>query len=260
MEAISTIQEATSVDALWKGYLETRDDQVREKLILQYIPLVKHVIMRMFSHLPAHVSRDDLMSIGVLGLMTAIERYKADRQVKFETFAIPRIRGAILDELRSYDLVPRSVRGKMRKVQRVIRELEGELMRSPTDAEIASKLGMTLEDYRDLLKSISPIRFFSLSESLNDVRELEIQNNALRVGMKQETIELRTENQELRRVLLNAIQNLPKQERLTIALYYYEEMTMKEIGVVLKVTESRVSQIHTQAILKLRSAVDMAMN
>lgn len=260
MEAITVTQKMLEPEMLWKRYHETKSDMLREKLIIQYIPLVYHVIGRMFHHLPSHVSREDLLSSGVLGLMTAVERYEPSRPAKFETFAIPRIRGAILDELRSYDLVPRSVRLKMRKVQNTIRDLEGELKYSPTDAEIASRLDMSLDDYHDLLKSISPIRFFSLSDSMDGNGEFEIHSNAISVGAKQENFELQTENQELRRALLKAVQMLPKNERLTVALYYYEEMTMKEIGVVLKVTESRVSQIHTQAILKLRNAIEREMN
>ena len=258
MEMISVSQKAEEAVTLWKGYRETKSDKLREKLVLNYIPLVKHIIGRMFSHLPSHVSREDLMSSGVLGLVDAVERYESDRQVKFETFAFPRIKGAILDELRSHDLMPRSVRLKMRKIQKTIEELEGELKRSPTEVEIASKLDLSIESYRDLLKSVSPIRFFSLSDTMNEMGELEIHKDAVSIGEKHGDSEP-PENHELRSVLLNAIQKLPKNERLTIALYYYEEMTMKEIGVVLKVSESRVSQIHTQAILKLRSAISKAM-
>lgn len=259
MEVISTTQKAEKVEDLWRQFSETRSERTKEKLVLNYMPLVHHIIDRMFSHLPAHLSREDLVSSGALGLIDAVERYEPDRQVKFITFAYPRIKGAILDELRSYDLMPRSVRQKMRKLQKAISDLETELNRSPTDEEIASKLELSLEDYRELLRTLSPIRFFSLSDSLNGVGELEIQNQAESMGLRQYSSELPTENQELRSTLLNAIQKLPKNERLTVALYYYEQMTMKEIGVVLKVTESRVSQIHTQAIIKLRNAVEKAM-
>ena len=258
-EVISPLQKTEKVEDLWKLYCDTRSEQTKEKLVLHYMSLVQHIIDRLFSHLPDHVSRDDLVSSGVLGLIDAIERYNPDRQVKFITFAFTRIKGAILDELRSYDLMPRSIRMKMRKLQKAIAELEGKLKRSPTDVEIASKLDMGIDDYRDLLRTLSPIRFFSLSDSLNGVGEFEIQNQAESLDMKQNSPDLPTENQELRSALLNAIQELPKNERLTIALYYYEQMTMKEIGVVLKVTESRVSQIHTQAIIKLRNAVEKAM-
>lgn len=259
MEAISVQAKTDEALELWQTFQENHDESTRERLVIQYMPLVNHIIARMFSHLPNHVSRDDLMSSGLLGLIDAIERYDLNREIKFETFAYPRIRGAILDELRAYDFLPRSVRLKMRKLQKAISELEGSLKRSPTEQEIAKKLGMGIEEYRELLKLLSPIRFYSLSDALNEFGEFQIQKDAIGNVSKSESPDLSTENQELRSALLNAIQKLPKNERLTVALYYYEEMTMKEIGVVLKVSESRVSQIHTQAILKLRSAVEKAL-
>ena len=260
MEAISAIQQTDKAEDLWSRYGETRSESLKEKLVLNYMPLVKHIISRLFSHLPSHVSRDDLTGAAVLGLIDAIERYEPGRQVKFETFAFPRVRGAILDELRSFDLIPRSVRMKMRKVQRAIEKLEAQFKRSPTESEIADALGMNVEAYRDILKHLSPVRFFSLSDSMDGTGEFEIQKHAQGLDANLDSPERPTENQEMRSAVLRAIQNLPKQERLTIALYYYEEMTMKEIGVVLKVSESRVSQIHTQAIIKLRNAVERALS
>ena len=259
MEATSVRQTTEAIGELWESYRETRCDDVREKLALQFIPLVKHVVGRMFAHLPPHVSREDLLNSGVLGLIDAIERYDPGRKIKFETYAIPRIKGAILDELRSYDLMPRAARLKVRKLQKTIKELEVDLKRSPTESEIASKLGIDVEGYRELLSVLSPIRFFSLSDRLDEQGACRVSGGtgfdtvALRDG------EVRAESQEMKRVLLEALQGLPKNERIVTALYYYEEMTMKEIAVVLKVSESRVSQIHTQAILRLRSAVEKAM-
>jgi RNA polymerase sigma factor for flagellar operon FliA len=260
MEATYTAVKTDKIENLWQRFCETKSDHLKEKLVLHYMSLVKYITDSLFSHLPAHVSREDLMGAGALGLIDAIERFEPDRQVKFETFAYTRIRGAILDELRSYDLIPRSVRLKMRQLQKAIQDLEGQLKRSPTEVEIAKKLGISIESYRDLLKRLSPIRFFSLSTSLNGQGEFEMQKKAQSFGVFQDSPELPTENQELKSAMLKAIQNLPKEERLTIALYYYEEMTMKEIGVVLKVSESRVSQIHTQAIIKLRNAVEKTLN
>lgn len=256
MELTATDVRIEDVNTLWKLYFEQRSDRIRDKLVLNFIPLVKYVIGRMFSHLPASVSRDELFSSGSLGLIEAVERYEMSRQVKFETFAIPRIRGAILDELRSNDLMPRSSRMKMKEIQRAIEELERLLKRNPTDEEIAERLGIAVEKYHDQLKDISPICFFSLTDTFQGDGGFRIRQC---VSFGTEDRGIFSEYQELKGVLLEAIQRLPKEERLLITLYYYEEMTMKEIGVVLKVSESRVSQIHTQALLRLRNAVEKVM-
>ena len=259
METTAVAKKTDEIEDLWVRFHQTKSEQIREKLVLQYIPLVKYVVGRMFSHLPSHVSREEIISAGALGLIAAVGRYEPDRQVKFETYAIPRIRGAIIDELRSYDMLPRSARLKMKKLQRAIQNLENKYKRSPTDDEIASNLGMSIESYYDLLKELSPIRFFSLTDLLNSDGEWRIHKEALSHWIELENPEKPTETQEMRSALLSAIQSLLRNERLLIALYYYEDMTMKEIGVVLKVSESRVSQIHTQALLKLRNNVEKAM-
>jgi len=238
---------------LWAQYQQTGNEHVREKLVLRYIPLVKYVIGRQLSHLPDHLSRDDLMSAGIVGLIEAVEKFNPDLKIQFKTFAIPRIKGAILDELRSYDIIPRSIRMKMREVQKTMADLEAALGRSPYEEEIAQNLQLSVDEYRNLLRKLSPIRFLSLSQTLNHDGDWELPSED--AGPM-----IMAENEEVKQLLVEAIQNLDKNERLTIALYYYEKMTMKEIGVVLKVSESRVSQVHTQAILKLRGAIHQVMN
>ena len=260
IDTITATKQSNDVKDLWIRYRETRNERDREQIVLQYVPLVKYVVGRMFSHLPIHVSREELMSCGVMGLIDAVERYDPARGVKFETFAVPRIRGSILDELRSYDLLPRMKRMKIKEIQEIIHHLEGEYGRSPTDEEIADRLNITVEKYHHLLKDLSPIRFFSLADGLNVEGDWRIQMEAVLKSPNVFSPDSGTENREMRKVLVNAIRKLPKNERLLIALYYYEEMTMKEIGMVLKVSESRVSQIHTQALLKLRNAVESVMH
>ncbi|MCK5145274.1 FliA/WhiG family RNA polymerase sigma factor [bacterium] len=239
--------------AIWNAYAKNRNEHYREKLVLQYIPLVKYVIGRQLAHLPDHLSRDDLMSAGIVGLIDAVEKFNPELKVQFKTFAIPRVKGAILDELRSYDIIPRSIRMKMREVQQVMRSLEGKLGRGPYEEEIAVEMGLSVQEYRDLLRKLAPIRFLSLSHTLNNDADWELASSDAGPG-------LAADNEEVKQLLVEAIQNLDKNERLTIALYYYEKMTMKEIGMVLKVSESRVSQVHTQAILKLRSSIQSSIS
>jgi RNA polymerase sigma factor for flagellar operon FliA len=251
METSTMVSSPLSAEEWWLEYQQTRSEQTKDRLVLHYLPLVKYVIGRMFWNLPSHVPREDLMSCGVMGLIDAVGRFSPERRIRFETFAIPRIRGAILDELRTYDLLPRSVRVKMKEVQKAIRDLEAGLHRSPNEEEIARKLKMSVEEYQDLLRDLGPVCFFSISASFRAESEFETIEPA-----DPEDPDLAADNLELRNTLVAAIQNLPKNERLIITLYYYEEMTMKEIGMVLKVSEARISQLHTQAILKLRSTVE----
>jgi RNA polymerase sigma factor for flagellar operon FliA len=239
---------------LWQEYRAGGDKAVRDRLILTYAPLVKYVAGRLGSGLPAHVDEGDLVSYGLLGLIGAIERYDPDRDIKFETYAIARIRGAIIDELRALDWVPRSVRSRARQIERAIGELEAKLGRAPSDEEIAAKVGVTVEELDDALTDISRSSIGALDElwsvsadgdqvSLLDT--LEDPNVARPAEVLDET--------EMREALADAIARLPEREKLVVTLYYYEELTLREIGEVLGVTESRVSQLHTKAILRLKS-------
>ena len=240
---------------LWRTYRRSRDQALRDRLILTYAPLVKYVAGRLGSGLPAHVDEGDLVSYGLLGLIAAIERYDPDRDVKFETYAIARIKGSILDELRAMDWVPRSVRSRAREIERAMTELEAKLGRAPSDEEIASKVGITKEDLDESLTDISRSSIAALDElwtvsgsggdqvALIDTIEDE-QSLAPQDALAQT---------ELREALGEAIARLPEREKLVVTLYYYEELTLREIGEVLGVTESRVSQLHTKAILRLKA-------
>jgi RNA polymerase sigma factor for flagellar operon FliA len=248
------VAAADSTQALWQEYRSTKSQEVRDRLILTYAPLVKFVAGRVGASLPSHVDEQDLVSYGLLGLIGAIERFDPDREIKFETFAMARIRGAIIDELRSLDWVPRSVRTRARQIERAIAALEKELMRAPTDAEIAKKLGVTEEELDDSLLEISRSSVGALDElwspspggdaiALIDTIEDESGPDP----------ELSLEQTEIKEALAESISELPEREKLVVTLYYYEELTLREIGEVLGVTESRVSQLHTKAILRLKA-------
>jgi len=220
-----------------------------------YSPLVKYVAGRMSSGLPAHVDEADLISYGLGGLIFAIERFDLTREIKFETYAITRIRGAIIDELRSLDWVPRSVRARAREIERVNMKLEARLRRAPTDEEMAAELKLDVEGFHEALLQISNSTIVALDELWNVSDSTGDQVSLL------DTIpdhgapdpEAMVDQSELRDRIADAIAALPEREKLVIALYYYENLTLREIGEVLGVTESRVSQLHTKAVLRLRS-------
>ncbi len=245
---------ATETQALWREFRRTGDRKLRDRLILTYAPLVKYVAGRLGSGLPAHVDDDDLVSYGLLGLIGAIERFDPERDIKFETYAIARIKGAIIDELRSLDWVPRSVRSRARDIERTIAELESRLGRAPSDEEISSKLGITEEELNESLSEISRTSIAALDElwtvsSGGDTVALidTIEDTAL------PNPQVALAETEVKEAIGDAIARLPEREKLVITLYYYEELTLREIGEVLGVTESRVSQLHTKAILRLKA-------
>jgi len=241
--------------ALWREYTKNKDQAARDRLILTYAPLVKYVAGRLGSGLPAHVDENDLVSYGLLGLIGAIERFDPDRDIKFETYAIARIKGSIIDELRAMDWVPRSVRSRARDIERAIAELERKLMRAPTDEEISEKLGVTVDELNDSLSEIGRSSIVALDE-LWTVSSGEGDQVALLDTIEDTTgPEPQSElaQTELKEALGEAIARLPEREKLVVTLYYYEELTLREIGEVLGVTESRVSQLHTKAILRLKA-------
>ncbi len=239
---------------LWQEYRRNRDEKLRDRLILTYAPLVKYVAGRLGSGLPAHVEEGDLVSYGLLGLIGAIERYEPDRDVKFETYAIARIKGSIIDELRALDWVPRSVRARARDIERAVAELESKLGRAPNDDEIATKLGLTEDELEDSLTEISRSSIAALDElwtvSAGGDQIALIDTIEDTQGPEPQTALQQT---ELREAMADAIARLPEREKLVVTLYYYEELTLREIGEVLGVTESRVSQLHTKAILRLKA-------
>jgi RNA polymerase sigma factor for flagellar operon FliA len=246
---------------LWRTYRRSRDQALRDRLILTYAPLVKYVAGRLGSGLPAHVDEGDLVSYGLLGLIAAIERYDPDRDVKFETYAIARIKGSILDELRAMDWVPRSVRSRAREIERAMTELESKLGRAPNDEEISAKVGITIEELENSLTDISRSSIAALDElwtvsgSGGDTIAL-IDTIEDTQGPEPQSAFAQT---EMREAIADAISRLPEREKLVITLYYYEDLTLREIGEVLGVTESRVSQLHTKAILRLKARLGGSM-
>jgi RNA polymerase sigma factor for flagellar operon FliA len=240
--------------ALWQEFRRTHDRGLRDRLILTYAPLVKFVAGRLGASLPSHVDEQDLVSYGLLGLIGAIERYDPDREIKFETYAIMRIKGAIIDELRSLDWVPRSVRSRARQIERTIGELEAKLGRAPTDEEIAGKLGVSQEELDDNLYQISRTSIAALDELWTVSAggdQVSLIDTIEDVSGPSPTTAL--DETELREAMADAIAGLPEREKIVITLYYYEELTLREIGEVLGVTESRVSQLHTKAVLRLKA-------
>ncbi|MFN2468289.1 MAG: RNA polymerase sigma factor WhiG [Gaiellaceae bacterium] len=239
--------------ALWLEFRQTRDKVLRDRLILSYAPLVKFVAGRLGSGLPAHVDEGDLVSYGLLGLMSAIERYDPERDVKFETYALARIKGSIIDELRAMDWVPRSVRSRAREIERAMAQLEAKLHRAPTDEELAAKLGCSEEDLAGSLNDIGRSSIAALDElwtvSAGGDQIALIDTIEDTTGPEPQAALAKT---ELKEALADAISRLPEREKLVVTLYYYEELTLREIGEVLGVTESRVSQLHTKAVLRLK--------
>jgi len=246
---------------LWRRANVDGDERARERLVVAYSPLVKYVAGRMASSLPSHVEEADLISYGLLGLIGAIERYEPEREIKFETFAVSRIKGAIIDELRSLDWVPRSVRARAREIEKAHARLENDLQRSPTEEEMAKKLDMDLEELRDALLEIANSSILALDDLWTvadpgggQISLLDTIHDPHAVDPQQEI-----DATELKNRLADAIESLPDRERLVIALYYYESLTLREIGEVLGVTESRVSQLHTKAVIGLRSNLKTAV-
>ncbi|MBI2891022.1 MAG: RNA polymerase sigma factor FliA [Nitrospirae bacterium] len=237
-----------------KSYSQQTPDE-KKAMIEAHLMLVKHEVARFKARLPQHVSADDLTSAGVLGLIDAVEKFDATRGVPFRNYAALRIRGAILDELRSEDWLSRPMRQDIRQLEELMVELENKLGRPPDDEEVAKELKLSLEEYYELLGRTQGVSLMSLEE-LQELRSRsedhrDILETLMDPSVQDPLAELHLS--ELRDVLADAIENLPKQEKLALSLYYYEDLNMKEVGQVLNVTESRVSQIHSSAILKLRT-------
>jgi RNA polymerase sigma factor for flagellar operon FliA len=251
--ASTKLDDARIVAALWDDYGKDSDGEARERLILHYSPLVKFVAGRVAAGLPQSIEQSDLVSYGIFGLIDAIDKFDPERGFKFETYAISRIKGAIIDELRSIDWVPRSIRSKARAIERAYSKLENELKRSPEDAEMATELGVTETELGQTLSQISFVGIVALDEVVNTGEK---GGGTTTVG---DTVADKVndpvaafEVEEMKHLLADAINRMPDRERLVLTLYYYEALTLAEIGTVLGVTESRVCQIHTKAILQLR--------
>ena len=242
------------VASLWGEYKEQGTPEARERLILHYAPLVKFVAARVASGLPQSIDQADLVSYGIFGLIDAIEKFDLSRGFKFETYAISRVKGAIIDELRSIDWVPRSVRAKARAIERAYSKLENELQRTPDDEELAHELGMTDRELTAALSQISFVGLVALDEILAAGGERPGQAMAGDPAAENvhDPVEA-FEVDEMRLLLADAVNRVSDRERLVLTLYYYEGLTLSEIGEVLGVTESRVCQIHTKSILQLRA-------
>ena len=247
------VSQDPRVVELWDQYKTDADPKLRERLILQYAPLVKYVAGRVSVGLPSSIEHADLASYGMFGLIDAIEKFDLDKGVKFETYAIARIRGAIIDELRSIDWVPRSVRSKARDVERAITSLETRLRRTPTEEELAAELEMSLKDLRTALSQVSLTSLVALDETFgseDDDRQALVDTIQ---DPRQITPEGTIEEAEQKRLLSESIARMSEREKTVVVLYYFEGMTLAQIGEVLGVTESRVCQLHTKAVLGLRA-------
>lgn len=240
-------QDMTKV---WRSYKKEPTEELRNQLIEAYLPLVRYIAERLLSKLPQNVELDDLQSAGIFGLMDAIDGFDLERGVKFETYCTTRIRGAIIDELRSLDWVPRLVRSKASQLETAWREVEAEMGRMPTDPELAQHLGMTLKEFDDLVREASAVGIISMSEKWQE-RE---NNKALR---KIDTLEDKkgmnpVDHLQKKEVMEMVIKGLSRKERLIVLLYYFEELTMREIGLTLDLSESRVCQLHSRIMLRLK--------
>lgn len=254
---VADIINTTDLETVWTRYKEHGEQDERDQLIVYYAPLVKYVASRIASGLPQNVDQSDLASYGMFGLIDAITKFDPDRGFKFETYAISRIKGAILDELRSIDWVPRSVRAKAKSVERAMSKLESELHRAPTDEEIAGELDLTMGQLTGIYNQISSLGMVALDEMLSFGA-----GDSMTLG---DTLADRRdgpggqyERVEMRQLLGQAINRMNEREKIVLTLYYYEGLTLAEIGNVLGVTESRVCQIHTKAVLSLRGRLQAA--
>ena len=246
--------ESKTEDELWLAYKKTQAPKIREFFIVKYAPLVKYVAGKVAVGMPSSVEFDDLVGYGVFGLLDAIDKYDPEKNVKFNTYAVTRIRGAIFDELRSIDWVPRSVRQQSREIEEIIAELEARLGRSANDVEIADALGMTVEEFHQVLLKISGTSVVSLTDlrfGSDDANQIPVADSIEAPSSLNPDVIV--EREEMKRIIVAAINEHPDREKKVLIMYYYEDMTLREIGKVLEVTESRVSQIHSSANHKLRA-------
>ncbi len=253
--AVAKLNAEAALRELWREFKGSGESQLRERLILHYSPLVKYVAGRVGVGLPPNIEQADLVSYGIFGLIDAIEKFDLERAIKFETYAISRIKGAIIDELRAIDWIPRSVRYKAREVEKAYAALEAKLHRTPTESEVAGELGITLDELHTIFSQVSFVNVIALDELLNVGGErgdkLSLVDT-LEDTRAEDPVEV-FETEETKYLLSRAINTLPEREKIVVTLYYYEGLTLAEIGQVLGVTESRICQMHTKAVLQLRA-------
>ncbi len=251
---MTSLYEQKTEEELWIEFRKSKSTQLRDAFIRQYMPLVKYVAGKVAVNMPNSVEFDDLVGFGQFGLLDAINKFDPDKKVKFKTYAVTRIRGAIFDELRQLDWVPRSVRQKSREIEDTIVELEAKLGRPAADEEIASAMGLTLESFNNTVLKVSGTSVLSL----NDVWYSGESSDRMSIGDSIESPsslnpDVIVEREEVKRVIMEAINELPEKEKMVLVLYYHEDLTFKEIGQVLQVSESRISQLHTKANMRLRA-------
>jgi RNA polymerase sigma factor FliA len=242
-----------NIEPLWQDYFETKDPELRNRLMHKYLGVVHYVVSKLFKSIPSHVERDDLVNIGVIGLGEALDRYNPYFGIKFETYAIPRVRGAIIDELRKQDWIPRSLRSKSNMIKRVVEDLEQTYRGEVTSQEVAVHLGISEAEYQHWQSQVNQTNIISLDKpnhnydehNLYDVVEDDNSVNAL------ESLE----EEEMKKILVKVIKRLPEKARLAITLYYFEHLTFKEIGSILNVSESRISQIHSETTERMRRMI-----
>jgi RNA polymerase sigma factor FliA len=241
---VGTIQ-AKEIETLWLSYQNDRSHELREKLVNQYLPLVKVVAGRIAMGMPQYVEREELISNGYFGLLEALERFDPQRGFKFETYAVVRIRGAILDAIRAQDWIPVSVRQKARNYTKTIADLEQQLGRSASDDEVAAAMNMDTQEFNQFIgqlqaTTIMPLEDYTHNDTLTDAAESPSEH---------------AEIGEVKATLAAAINKLPEKEKIVISLYYYDGLTLKEISLILKLSEARISQLHTKAVFRLRGAL-----
>ncbi len=255
---METDEASLPTDVLWSDYKRTGSRELRDMLIVRYSPLVKYVAGRVSVGLPNTIEQCDLVSYGIFGLIDAIEKFDNERAIKFETYAITRIKGAIIDELRSIDWVPRSVRAKARSIEKAYAKLEAELLRTPSDAEVARELGVSEEELQNQFSQISFVGIVALDEVLSGGERGESTTLGDTLADRRDGPMAAFEVEEMKQILARAINRLGGREKVVLSLYYYEGLTLAEIGQVLGVTESRVCQVHTKAVLQLRARMQLS--
>ncbi len=238
---------------LWKKYNDTKDPAIREKLIIEYSQLVKFVAGRLSIYFGSNVEYDDLVGYGVFGLIDAIEKFDIGKGVKFETYASLRIRGSVIDSIRELDWVPRSLRKKSKDLEKAYGEIENELGHSATDEQVAEKMGITIDEFNKLLNQVNMSSMVSLEDFLEQNYEAGMN---LTNSNSDDRPERSLEISEIRNMIADTIDKLPEKEKMVISLYYFEELTLKEISAIMKVSESRISQLHTKAILRMRGKLE----
>ena len=249
------LEDPGDLQTLWRSFKDSGDTAQRDTLIIHYSPLVKYVAGRVAVGLPQSVEQADLVSYGIFGLIDAIEKFDLERGYKFETYAIARIKGAIIDELRSIDWVPRSVRTKARSLEKAYAKLEASLHRTPTDEELAAELGMSGSQLQTAFSQISFIGLVALDEMIGGERGGDGMTLGDTIPDAGDGPMAAYEVEEMRQILAQAINDMPEREKIVLTLYYYEGLTLAEIGEVLGVTESRVCQIHTKSVIHLRAKI-----